>query len=177
MRVRVCVAEEEERQQQHTHTHEDTTKTLDLFVCHSLLWCCAADVVLGQYVASNIEGNEESFVGYKDDEGVPKDSKTPTFATAVFYINNERWDGVPFIIKCGKALNEKKAEVRIQFKDQPADIFKQTVRNELVIRVQPDEAVYLKMNVKSPGMSFEMEQVRPGRDRQRDRQRDRECVS
>ena len=133
--------------------------------------------MLGQYVASNIEGNEESFVGYKDDEGVPKDSKTPTFATAVFYINNERWDGVPFIIKCGKALNEKKAEVRIQFKDQPADIFKQTVRNELVIRVQPDEAVYLKMNVKSPGMSFEMEQVRPGRDRQRDRQRDRECVS
>ncbi|EGD81534.1 glucose-6-phosphate dehydrogenase isoform B [Salpingoeca rosetta] len=117
------------------------------------------DVVLGQYVASNIPGNEESTMGYKDDKGVPKDSKTPTFATAVFYINNERWDGVPFIVKCGKALNEKKAEVRIQFKDQPADIFGQTVRNELVIRVQPDEAVYLKMNVKSPGMSFEMEQT------------------
>eukprot|EP00043_Microstomoeca_roanoka_P013759 m.135265 g.135265 ORF g.135265 m.135265 type:complete len:510 (-) comp15844_c1_seq1:197-1726(-) len=117
------------------------------------------DVVLGQYVASHIPGNKESELGYRDDEGVPKDSKTPTFACAVFYIRNERWDGVPFVIKCGKALNEKKAEVRIQFRDQPADIFENTIRNELVIRVQPDEAVYLKMNVKTPGMSFEMEQT------------------
>eukprot|EP00055_Hartaetosiga_balthica_P015184 m.88040 g.88040 ORF g.88040 m.88040 type:complete len:506 (-) comp8799_c1_seq1:1535-3052(-) len=117
------------------------------------------DVVLGQYVASNIPGNEESEMGYLDDETVPKGSKTPTFATAVFYVRNERWDGVPFIIKCGKALNEKKAEVRIQFKDPPADIFSNSVRNELVIRVQPNEAVYLKTNVKSPGMSFEMEQT------------------
>lgn len=117
------------------------------------------DVVLGQYVAAKQPKDDESKYGYKDDDGVPATSNTPTFATAAFQINNERWDGVPFIIKCGKALDQKKAEVRIQFKDQPADIFKNTVRNELVIRVQPDEAVYLKMNVKSPGMSFEMEQV------------------
>lgn len=57
-------------------------------------------------------GIEESKLGYLDDEGVPKGSKTPTFATAVLRVNNERWDGVPFIIKCGKALNEKKTEVR-----------------------------------------------------------------
>eukprot|EP01147_Barroeca_monosierra_P001998 gene1998-5073_t len=117
------------------------------------------DVVLGQYVAAKQPKDDESKYGYKDDDGVPATSNTPTFATAAFQINNERWDGVPFIIKCGKALDQKKAEVRIQFKDQPADIFKNTVRNELVIRVQPDEAVYLKMNVKSPGMSFEMEQT------------------
>jgi glucose-6-phosphate 1-dehydrogenase len=117
------------------------------------------DVILGQYVAGDVPGDEDSKSGYLDDKTVPAGSKTPTFACAKFYIRNERWDGVPFVIKCGKALNEKKAEVRIQFKDPPADIFAGTVRNELVIRVQPDEAVYLKTNVKSPGMSFEMEQT------------------
>ena len=73
--------------------------------------CLSVDIVLGQYVTGNVEGVEESTHNYTDDEGVPKDSQTPTFATAVFHINNERWAGVPFIIRCGKALNEKKAEV------------------------------------------------------------------
>lgn len=71
------------------------------------------DIVLGQYTAGNVEGIEESTSGYTDDDGVPDDSKTPTFATAVLYIKNERWSGVPFIIRCGKALNEKKAEVQL----------------------------------------------------------------
>ena len=57
------------------------------------------------------------------------------------------------------ALNERKAEVRIQYNDVPGDIFEgKTKRNELVIRVQPGEAVYLKMMNKTPGMSFEMEE-------------------
>ena len=69
---------------------------------------------------------------------MPEGSTCPTFASAVLRINNERfanrskvlirritrWDGVPFILKCGKALNERKAEVRIQYKDVPGDIFK-----------------------------------------------------
>jgi glucose-6-phosphate 1-dehydrogenase len=61
-------------------------------------------------------------------------------------------------MKSGKALNERKTEVRIQFKDTPGDIFAgQTDRNELVIRVQPDEAIYLKFMTKRPGMNFEPE--------------------
>lgn len=68
-------------------------------------------------------------------------------------INNERWDGVPFILRCGKALNERKAEVRIQYQDVPGDIFEgKPKRNELVIRVQPGEALYVKMMTKSPGI-------------------------
>jgi glucose-6-phosphate 1-dehydrogenase len=119
----------------------------------------ADDVITGQYVANHIDGKDESKYGYLDDETVPAGSKTPTFATAVFRINNERWDGVPFIMKCGKALNERKAEIRIQFKDVAGNIFSNTHRNELVIRVQPNESVYFKMNVKTPGMSFEIEQT------------------
>jgi glucose-6-phosphate 1-dehydrogenase len=70
------------------------------------------DVVLGQYE------------GYKDDPTVPNDSVTPTFASIILHINNERWDGVPFIMKAGKALDSRKAEIRVQFKDVPGDIFK-----------------------------------------------------
>jgi glucose-6-phosphate 1-dehydrogenase len=73
----------------------------------------------------------------------------------VAYIKNERWDGVPFILKAGKALNEQKTEVRIQFKDVTSGIFKDIPRNELVIRVQPNESIYIKMNSKLPGLSMQ----------------------
>ena len=67
---------------------------------------------------------------------------------------------MPFILRCGKALNERKAEVRLQFTDVPGDIFgKQCRRNELVIRVQPNEAVYAKMMSKKPGVYFSPEET------------------
>lgn len=55
----------------------------------------------------------------------------------------------------GKALNEQKTEIRIQFKDVTSGIFKDIPRNELVIRVQPNESVYIKMNSKLPGLSMQ----------------------
>ncbi|KAH6831290.1 glucose-6-phosphate dehydrogenase 6 [Perilla frutescens var. hirtella] len=102
------------------------------------------EVVLGQYQ------------GYKDDPTVPDDSNTPTFATLILRIHNERWEGVPFILKAGKALNSRKAEIRVQFKDVPGDIFKcsKQGRNEFVIRLQPSEAIYMKLTVKKPGLEM-----------------------
>ena len=77
-----------------------------------------------------------------------------------------RWAGVPFILKAGKALEERKGEIRIQFKDAPAASFmfessadKVIPRNELVLRLQPTEAVYLKMNQKTPGLSLQFAQT------------------
>lgn len=68
--------------------------------------------------------------------------------------------GVPFILRCGKALNERKAEVRLQFTDVPGQIFADRCqRNELVMRVQPDEAIYLKMLTKRPGVYFSPEET------------------
>lgn len=64
------------------------------------------DVVLGQYVG-NAKGEGEAKIGYLDDPTVPKDSVTPTYALAVLHITNERWDGVPFILKCGKGIRKK----------------------------------------------------------------------
>lgn len=121
--------------------------------------------MLGQYVAANGKP------GYLDDESVPRDSVCPTFAATTLWINNPRWEGVPFILKAGKgkqpddrfvgflrltfsfaALNEAKVEIRMQFKDVTSGIFKDISRNELVIRIQPSEAVYLKLNAKTPGL-------------------------
>ncbi|WVW85538.1 glucose-6-phosphate dehydrogenase [Kwoniella bestiolae CBS 10118] len=105
------------------------------------------DVLLGQYVG---EGDKP---GYLDDDTVPKGSVCPTFAAMTLWVNNPRWEGVPFIMKAGKALNESKVEIRVQFKDALQGIFTDIPRNELVMRIQPSEAVYLKMNAKLPGFA------------------------
>jgi len=105
-----------------------------------------SDTLLGQYVSANGKP------GYLDDDTVPHNSVCPTFAATTLWINNPRWEGVPFVLKAGKALNEAKVEVRIQFKDVTQGIFKDIARNELVLRIQPSEAVYLKLNTKTPGL-------------------------
>ncbi|KAJ1728831.1 Glucose-6-phosphate 1-dehydrogenase, partial [Coemansia biformis] len=107
------------------------------------------DTLLGQYVAS-ADGSKP---GYKDDDTVPKDSTTATFAQCVLHVDNDRWRGVPWIIKAGKALDEAKMLVRIQFKDMPNALFPNLPRNELVIQVSPKESVYIKTIVKEPGLS------------------------
>lgn len=121
------------------HIRDEKVKVLQ-----SVLPIKDEQVVLGQYD------------GYKDDPTVPDKSNTPTFATVVLRIHNERWEGVPFILKAGKALNSKKAEIRVQFKDVPGDIFncQKQGRNEFVIRLQPSEAMYMKLTVKQPGLEM-----------------------
>ena len=96
---------------------------------------------------------------YTDDPTITnKESLTPTFAVIRCFVHTPRWHGVPFIFKAGKALDERKAEIRIQFKDAPAANFlfdRNCPRNELVVRMQPNEAIYLKTNVKAPGFTSE----------------------
>ncbi|PAV59907.1 hypothetical protein WR25_12507 [Diploscapter pachys] len=119
------------------------------------------DIVVGQYVANPEMNDTDAKLSYLDDEGVPKDSVTPTYALGVFNVHNERWEGVPFFLRCGKALNERKAEVRIQFKEVNGDIYPpgDLKRSELVMRVQPNEAVYMKIMTKRPGMGFGVEET------------------
>ncbi|XP_064415298.1 glucose-6-phosphate 1-dehydrogenase isoform X2 [Latimeria chalumnae] len=141
-----------------TSTHSDDVRDEKVKVLKCISPLEMSNVVLGQYVG-NPQGEGDAKKGYLDDPTVPKGSTTATFAAAVLHVENERWDGVPFILRCGKALNEKKAEVRLQFRDVPGDIFSQQCkRNELVIRVQPNEAVYAKMMTKKPGMFFNPEE-------------------
>ncbi len=72
------------------------------------------DAILGQYVGNPEGKTDDARKGYLEDPTVPAGSITPTFAACVLRVRNERWDGVPFILKAGKALNERKAEIRIQ---------------------------------------------------------------
>jgi len=117
------------------------------------------DVVLGQFTAA---GGKPGFL--EDDSIAEADrgiaQHCSTFAQLVIQIDNDRWRGVPFIIRAGKGLEESKCEVRVQFKETHSDarVFKGQghPRNELVMRVSPEEAVYLKMNVKHPGLSLQL---------------------
>lgn len=118
----------------------------------------ASDFATAQYAAKDSRSK-----GYLEDDGVPQDSRTPTFASCVLHINNARWDGVPFLMRAGKALDERKTEIRIQFKHVPGALFPVTngaEHNELVIRVQPDEAIYMKIVSKVPGLTSRMEEAR-----------------
>ncbi|CCF56241.1 hypothetical protein KAFR_0A08070 [Kazachstania africana CBS 2517] len=109
------------------------------------------DILIGQYGKSE-DGKKPS---YLDDETVKKGSKCITFAALAFHINNDRWRGVPIIMRAGKALNEGKVEIRLQYRDVPSGMFQNIPNNELVIRVQPNESVYMKFNAKTPGLSNE----------------------
>ncbi|CAF1287577.1 unnamed protein product [Rotaria sordida] len=103
------------------------------------------DVIFEQYIDKSDSSDNEYRQGYLDDPGVSKDSKTPTYNTqVVLLINNERWVGVPFILRA--ALNEKKIEMRIQFRDGPGSVFAEEIHydnlhnslalDELIFRVQ-----------------------------------------
>lgn len=105
------------------------------------------DVVLGQYIKNDTKP------GFLEDETVPNDSNTETFCQMVLWINNDRWKGVPFICKAGKALDERRAEIRLQFKQAKGSLYPNATGNELVMRIQPDEAVWLRVNAKTPGLS------------------------
>ncbi|VEU23325.1 DEKNAAC104458 [Brettanomyces naardenensis] len=110
------------------------------------------NILVGQYSRSE-DGKKP---GYLDDETVKPGSKCITYAAIPLEICNERWEGVPIILRAGKALNEGKVEIRIQFKETKNGIYQNVSRNELVIRVQPNEAMYMKMNIKIPGVSTDV---------------------
>lgn len=127
-------------------------------VLRSITPLTADDFVTGQYTAHDANSK-----GYLEDEGVPPESRTPTFAACALKINNPRWDGVPFFMRAGKALDERKTEIRIVFKSVPGGLFpviNGAEHNELVIRVQPDEAIYVKIVSKVPGLTSRMEEAR-----------------
>ncbi|MDD3266986.1 MAG: glucose-6-phosphate dehydrogenase [Burkholderiales bacterium] len=110
------------------------------------------NVIRGQYKAGTING--ESVKAYIDEEHVLEDSHTETFVALKAEIQNWRWAGVPFYLRTGKRMQEKVAEIVIQFKDIPCKIFPtsgQNVGNRLIIRIQPEETVQLFFSAKEPG--------------------------
>jgi glucose-6-phosphate 1-dehydrogenase len=117
-----------------------------------------AKAFLGQFAANRwterSSGTQRTEPGYLDDPTVPEGSRCPTFASVVLEVDNDRWRGVPFLMQAGKGLDERKAEVRVRFKPDPRTqaLFGSLPGNELVMRIQPNEACYLTTYSKEPGL-------------------------
>lgn len=117
-------------------------------------------VVRGQYKAGAIDG--EAVCAYRDEDSVTNDSNTETFVALKAEIQNWRWAGVPFYLRTGKRMQEKLAEIVIQFKDLPCKIFPtagSTFANRLIIKLQPIETIQLFFLAKKPGDTNELQPV------------------
>ena len=121
-----------------------------------------ASAIRGQYDQGWLAG--ERAKAYRDEEGIPSDSKTETYAAVRLGVETRRWAGVPFYMRTGKRLPRRVTEIGILFKRAPHLPFSRTDtqelgHNQLVIRVQPDEGVTLKFGSKVPGSSMEVRDV------------------
>ncbi len=119
-------------------------------------------VVRGQYMASHVRG--EAMKGYREEEGVPGESRTETFVAVKLFIDNWRWGGVPFYIRTGKRLPTRVSEIVVHFNPSPHTLFCTRESgtgngNQLVIRIQPDEGILLKFGMKVQGAGFKVQDV------------------
>jgi glucose-6-phosphate 1-dehydrogenase len=112
--------------------------------------------IRGQYRAGWMGG--KSVPSYREEEGAAPGSTTPTYAALKLVIDNWRWKGVPIYLRTGKRMPKKVSEVAIQFKDVPFLMFqsatKQANPNVLAMRIQPDEGISMRFEVKTPGSSL-----------------------
>lgn len=117
--------------------------------------------VRGQYTPGWMGG--QKVPGYREEEGASPESTTPTYAALKFYIDNWRWKGVPFYLRTGKRMPKKVSEIAIQFKEVPFLMFqsaaKQANPNVLVLRIQPNEGISMRFEVKTPGNSLRTRSV------------------
>ncbi|XP_011023835.1 PREDICTED: glucose-6-phosphate 1-dehydrogenase 4, chloroplastic [Populus euphratica] len=110
-----------------------------------------SDVILGQYKSTS-------------GDKVNLNNLTPTFFAAALYIDNARWDGVPFLIKTGLGLIKHRVEIRINFHNVPGNLYRERLghnidlaTNELILSDAPDEAILVKINNKIPGLGLQLD--------------------
>lgn len=121
------------------------------------------DVVRGQYAAGSVNG--ERVPGYRDEPGVPRDSRTESFVALRLFVDSWRFAGVPFYLRTGKRLPRRVTEIALQFRSAPLPLFRQPggatlEADSLVMRIQPDEGISLKFLSKFPGPSMRIQPVR-----------------
>jgi glucose-6-phosphate 1-dehydrogenase len=119
-------------------------------------------VVRGQYGPGWIDGKE--VVGYREERDVHPDSVVETYVAAELRVDNWRWAGTPFYVRTGKRLPKRATEVVVQFKSAPHLPFGEAAQdglepNALVLRIQPDEGITMRIGAKVPGPSMEVRSV------------------
>lgn len=119
-------------------------------------------VIRGQYGPGFING--QPAIGYRQEQNVDPNSSVETYMAAELFIDNWRWSGVPFYLRAGKRLPKRATEIAITFKEAPANLYqeggKKIEKNILVIRIQPDEGISLKINCKVPGINAPIQPVK-----------------
>jgi glucose-6-phosphate 1-dehydrogenase len=117
--------------------------------------------VRGQYTSGWMKG--KNVPAYREEGGADPNSTTPTYAALKLYVDNWRWKGVPFYLRTGKRMPKKVTEIAIQFKEVPYLMFqsaaKQANPNVLALRIQPDEGISMRFEVKTPGNSLRTRSV------------------
>ncbi|GCE93761.1 glucose-6-phosphate 1-dehydrogenase [Arthrospira platensis NIES-46] len=120
-----------------------------------------AAAVRGQYIKGWMNGQQVP--GYRDEDGASPESTTPTYAALKLSVDNWRWKGVPFYLRTGKRMPKKVTEIAIQFKEVPFLMFqsaaKQANPNVLALRIQPNEGISMRFEVKTPGNSLRTRSV------------------
>jgi glucose-6-phosphate 1-dehydrogenase len=123
----------------------DDVRDEKLKLLRSIRPLAAQDAVHGQYA------------GYREEQGIAPGSRTPTYAALRLHVDNWRWQGVPFYIRAGKRLGRRTTEVSVHFQQIPfclfgrEDVCQLIEPNVLVLRIQPDEGITLKVASKVPG--------------------------
>ena len=118
--------------------------------------------VRGQYRSSTVNG--ASMAGYLEEPGVPPTSRIETFAATKLFIDNWRWQDVPFYLRSGKRLARHVTDIVIRFKSVPHSLFGDMTPgllspNTLILRIQPDEGICLTFEAKHPGPKLCMSSV------------------
>jgi glucose-6-phosphate 1-dehydrogenase len=118
--------------------------------------------VRGQYTKGWVEGKEVP--GYRHEKDVQPESNTETFAAMKFFVDNWRWQGIPFYVRTGKRLFQTSSIISIQFKDVPHQVFPPAVtenwqQNRLIISIQPEMSIRLQVQAKRPGLAMVLNPV------------------
>jgi glucose-6-phosphate 1-dehydrogenase len=118
--------------------------------------------VRGQYGSGNVAGKKAP--GYREENGVAPDSKTETFAALKLFLDNWRWQDVPFYLRTGKRLPQQASEISIQFRAVPHRSFPPEASlgwqpSRLVLSIQPDEGIVLGFQAKYPGPKMQLRPV------------------
>jgi glucose-6-phosphate 1-dehydrogenase len=121
----------------------------------------AAMAVRAQYSEGVVSGAES--VGYREEPGVAEDSRTETYVALQLFINNWRWAGVPFYLRTGKRMTRKLTEIAVTLRPVPHIAFQgpdseEVQPNQIILTLQPDEAVSVSLGAKVPGTKM---QIRP----------------
>ncbi len=125
--------------------------------------------VRGQYSAGLV--NRQPALAYREEDRVNPNSNRETYVAMRVAIDNWRWAGVPFFLRTGKRMPKQMTEITIQFKNPPLNLFStvecegdlcdlvETRPNQLILRIQPQEAISLRFSTKRPGMNYQVHPV------------------